>query len=128
MEECRRNCSKISGCCPFYEIHTFHGVSHPRPPILGGTWKKGKAEKICYFKGDPKFKAGGGCDPLGHHAFVKYPILFMIIYMKVKLGLVLWFLRMEKVLKCCVNLVLWLSTYMIFLLGIPLSVEVIPAR
>ena len=60
LEECRRNCSKISGCCPFYEIHTFHGVSHPRPPILGGTWKKGKAEKICYFKGDPKFKAGGG--------------------------------------------------------------------
>ena len=92
-----------------------------------GWFKKGEAGKICYFRGDPKFK-GGGCDPLGHHAFVKYLILFMIIYMMVKLGLVLWFLRIEKVLKCCVNFVLLLSTYMIILLGIPLSVEVIPAR
>ena len=37
---------------------------------------------------DPKFK-GGSCYPQGNHAFGKYLILFMIIYMMVKLGLVL---------------------------------------
>ena len=41
----------------------------------------------------------------------------------VKLGLVLRFLKMEKVLKCFVNFALWLSSYMIFLLRIPLLVE-----
>ena len=30
----------------------------------------------------------GNCDSQGHHAFGKYLILFMIIYMMVKLGLV----------------------------------------
>ena len=28
-----------------------------------GLFKKGGGEKICYFRGDPKFK-GGSCDPL----------------------------------------------------------------
>ena len=37
--------------------------------------------------GRPKSQAGS-CDPQGHHAFGKYLILFMIIYM-VKIGLVL---------------------------------------
>ena len=26
VEECHRNCDKISGCCPLCEIHTFHGA------------------------------------------------------------------------------------------------------
>ena len=55
LEESYRNCDKISGCCQLYERHTFHGFSPPPPqpsqppPLLG-------AEKICYFRGDPKFK------------------------------------------------------------------------
>ena len=58
LEESHKNCDKISGYCQLYKIQTFHGV---RPlPILGGdlkvldSYKKGGAEKICYFRGDPK--------------------------------------------------------------------------
>ena len=32
LEESHRNCDKIRGCCQFYEMHTFHGVSPPPPP------------------------------------------------------------------------------------------------
>ena len=39
-------------------------------------------------KGGPKIKEGS-CETQGHHVFGKYLILFMIIYMMVKLGLVL---------------------------------------
>ena len=62
---------------------------------------------------DPKFK-GGSCYPQGNHAFGKYLILFMIIYKMVKLGLILRFLRMDKVLQCYANFVIRLSSYIIF--------------
>ena len=72
---------------------------------------------------DPKFK-GGSCYPQGNHAFGKYLILFMIIYMMVKLGLILRFLRMDKVLQCYADFVIRLSSYIFFfLLRIQLSVE-----
>ena len=58
-----------------------------------------------YFRRNPKFKGGAVILKDTMH-FGKYLILFMIIYVMVKLGLVLSFLRMEKVFKCCVNIAL----------------------
>ena len=42
----------------------------------------------------------------------------------VKLALILRFLRIEKVLKCCVNFALWLSSYMIFCLEFHFQLKV----
>ena len=85
--------------------------------VGGGGWNFGGAEKICYL-------GHGVLDPQGRHTFGKYLILFMIIYMMVKLALVLRFLRIEKVLKCCVNFALWLSSYMIFCLEFHFQLKV----
>ena len=103
--------------CMLYKIHTFRGDLE----ILGGCKRWESWENLLLWTQNLR---GGSCYPQGNHAFGKYLILFMIIYMMVKLGLVLWFLRMDKVLHCYANFVIRLSSYIIFfLLRIQLSVE-----
>ena len=102
MEESRRNFDKISGCCQLYEIH-FMVSSVPHLFRL----QKGGTGKICYFRGDPKFKGGA-----------------VTLKDTMHLENISWFLRMEKILKYCLNFALWLSSYMFFCLEFHFQVKV----
>ena len=86
-------------------IHTFHGFRHSPNGDLEvlGWFKKEGAEKICYFRGDPKFK--GGAVTFKDIMHLENISFFMIIYMLVKLGLVLSFWEWIKFWN--VMLILW---------------------
>ena len=70
--------------------HPHHPLFHFRggPENFRLIKKGGTCENLLLWRETQKSK-GVDCDPQGHHAFGKYIILFMIIFMMVKLGLVL---------------------------------------